>query len=67
MPHTRLPFPSIVAASSDDPLASAERVAESARSWGSRLVELGPIGHLNPAAGSGPWPRAQSLLRAAAG
>ncbi|MEU0932995.1 alpha/beta hydrolase [Embleya sp. NPDC005971] len=67
VPHTRLPFPRIVAASSDDPLASAERVAESARAWGSRLVELGPVGHLNPAAGFGPWPRAQSLLRAAAG
>lgn len=64
VPRTPLPFPSIVAAGSDDPLASPGRVAELAREWGSRLVELGPVGHLNPASGHGPWPRAEELVAA---
>jgi hypothetical protein len=29
-----------------------------AKDWGSRLVDLGEIGHLNPAAGFGAWPMA---------
>ncbi|MFF4684996.1 alpha/beta hydrolase [Streptomyces sp. NPDC001307] len=34
-----------------------------ARSWGSRLVELGAVGHLNPASGYGEWPLAEELIR----
>ncbi|WP_327360247.1 RBBP9/YdeN family alpha/beta hydrolase [Streptomyces sp. NBC_01296] len=64
VPRKPLPFPSIVAASSDDPLGSLGRVAELAREWGSRLVELGPVGHLNPASGHGPWPQAEVLVEA---
>jgi predicted alpha/beta hydrolase family esterase len=62
-PRTRLPFPSIVAASRNDPLGSIDRVEALARAWGSRLVEVGDVGHLNPAAGYGEWPRAVELLR----
>jgi predicted alpha/beta hydrolase family esterase len=62
MPREPLPFPTIVAASSNDPLASAARVAELANDWGAKLVAVGPVGHLNPAAGFGPWPRARPLL-----
>ena len=64
VPRAPLPFPSIVAASSNDPLGTVERVAELARNWGGRLVELGEVGHLNPASGHGPWPRAEELLSA---
>jgi hypothetical protein len=63
VPRKPLPFPSIVAASSNDPLGTVERVAELARDWGGRLVALGEVGHLNPASGYGPWPRAEELLR----
>ncbi|MBW0274006.1 alpha/beta hydrolase [Nocardia sp. MH4] len=62
VPRRRLPFPTIVAASSTDPLATSRRVAGMAEAWGSSLVDLGDVGHLNPAAGYGPWPRAQELL-----
>ena len=63
VPRTRLPFPSIVAASTNDPLASFERTAQYARDWGSELVDIGAVGHLNPAAGFGEWPQAEELIR----
>lgn len=62
VPRLPLPFASIVAASRNDPLARFERVAELAEAWGSRLVDLGEVGHLNPASGYGEWPRADELI-----
>ncbi|MBO8190495.1 alpha/beta fold hydrolase [Streptomyces oryzae] len=63
VPRTPLAFPSIVAASTNDPLAAFHRVADLARDWGSRLEELGPVGHLNPASGYGEWHQAQEFVR----
>lgn len=62
VPRVALPFPSIVAASRNDPLASFDRVAAMASQWGSRVVDLGAVGHLNPASGYGEWPRAYELI-----
>lgn len=62
VPRKPLPFPSVVAASRDDPLARFERVAELAGDWGSRLIDLGFVGHLNPASGYGRWGRAGPLI-----
>ncbi|HVW50187.1 MAG TPA: alpha/beta hydrolase [Trinickia sp.] len=64
IPRERLPFPSIVAGSANDPLAALDRVEAFAHSWGSRLVNVGAVGHLNPAAGYGEWPQAQALIGA---
>lgn len=61
-PRQRLPFASIVAASRDDPLAAYARVAALAADWGSELVDLGHVGHLNPASGYGPWTRADEFI-----
>lgn len=63
IPRTRLPFPTIVASSNNDPLCSAPRAATLANDWGSLLFELGDVGHLNPAAGYGPWPIAEALIQ----
>ena len=63
VPLAPLPFPSIVAASSDDPYLGPERAAHFARCWGSRLVDLGAAGHINTDAGFGPWPQGLELLR----
>lgn len=63
IPRTKLPFPSIVAASTNDPLAAFERSAQYARDWGSELVNIGAVGHLNPASGFGEWSRAEELIR----
>lgn len=63
IPRTKLPFPSIVAASTNDPLGNFERVSQMAADWGSRLVNVGEVGHLNPAAGFGEWAQAEELIR----
>ncbi|ALG84987.1 RBBP9/YdeN family alpha/beta hydrolase [Gordonia phthalatica] len=62
LPMSPLPWPSIVVSSTDDPLADADVVAGYAEAWGSKLVDAGAVGHLNPAAGYGPWPKAVELL-----
>jgi len=63
VPRRPLPFPSIVAASRNDPLGRIERVQQLARDWGSRFVDLGEVGHLNPASGFGEWPQAAVFIR----
>jgi len=63
VPRQPLPFPSIVAASRNDPLGKIDRVAALAQAWGSRLVDLGEVGHLNPASGFGEWPQAAEFIR----
>jgi predicted alpha/beta hydrolase family esterase len=62
IPRARLPFPTLVAASTNDPLAQFSRVEQMAKDWGSRLVDVGAVGHLNPAAGFGEWPLAEALV-----
>lgn len=62
LPRQRLPFRSIVAASSNDHLATLDAVRALAADWGSELVELGAVGHMNPASGFGPWPQAAALI-----
>jgi hypothetical protein len=62
VPRQPLPFPSIVAASRNDPLGRIERVAELARAWDSRFLDIGEAGHLNPASGFGEWPEAVGLI-----
>jgi predicted alpha/beta hydrolase family esterase len=62
IPMGPLPFPSIVATSSNDDLSDPARVLGFAHAWGSRVHNLGPVGHLNPASGYGDWPEAESLV-----
>ncbi|MDM0023663.1 RBBP9/YdeN family alpha/beta hydrolase [Variovorax saccharolyticus] len=62
VPREPLPFPSIVAASRNDPLAAFDSVAQLAQGWDSRLVDLGEVGHLNPASGFGEWRRAEQFV-----
>ena len=62
MRRTRLPFPSIVVASTDDPYVTLERAEDFARAWGSELVNIGPAGHVNSASGLGNWPIGFALL-----
>jgi predicted alpha/beta hydrolase family esterase len=67
IPQAPLPFPSIVAASTDDELGPVDGVRALADAWGSRFVDVGPVGHLNPASGYGEWAGAEGLLDLLAG
>lgn len=62
MPRARLPFASIVVASSDDPYVTMDRAQQFAEAWGSRVVNIGPAGHINGASGYGPWPEGEAML-----
>jgi predicted alpha/beta hydrolase family esterase len=52
----RLPFPSRVVVSSNDPYCTPDRAAEMARQWGSTATLIGPCGHLDGASDLGDWP-----------
>ncbi len=62
MPLWRLPFPSIVVASSNDEYVALDRAEQFARAWGSRFVNAGALGHINSASGLGDWPMGRALL-----
>jgi uncharacterized protein len=61
-PLTPLPFPSLTIASSDDPWIGVPRARALANGWGSHLVEVGALGHINAASGIGDWSEGQALL-----
>ncbi|ATU44974.1 alpha/beta hydrolase [Acinetobacter junii] len=63
LPNQTLPFKSIVAASTNDALSNYEAVEQMAKCWGSELINLGAVGHLNPASGFGPWHLSEDLIR----
>ncbi|HRN75526.1 alpha/beta fold hydrolase [Ottowia sp.] len=63
----RLPFRSIVVASSADPFGSLESASRLAADWGSDFVNLGARGHLNAESGLGDWPEGLALLRSLTG
>jgi uncharacterized protein len=56
IPTSRLPFPSTVIASTEDPYISFDRVTSLAKGWGSDVVSLGARGHISVGDGFGPWP-----------
>jgi predicted alpha/beta hydrolase family esterase len=62
MPSQKLPFRSLVVASSDDPFATMERAELFAACWGSRLIKIQNAGHINTASGHGPWPEGETWL-----
>ena len=62
MPLQRLPFPCVVVASRNDPYVSFERARQFALAWGSRLVDVGDLGHINSQSGLGDWPFGFALL-----
>jgi predicted alpha/beta hydrolase family esterase len=62
MPNARLPFPSIVVASSNDEYVTLDRARTFAEAWGSSFVNIGKAGHINSASGLGDWPRGRELL-----
>jgi uncharacterized protein len=62
LPLDRLPFPSLLVASSDDPYLRLERARDLAQAWASGLVVLDGAGHINIDSGFGRWPQGELLL-----
>lgn len=54
-PLETLPFPSLVVGSLDDPYMDANDLKRHADAWGSDLVNLGSVGHINIESGFGRW------------
>ena len=63
MPKERLPFPTVVAVSHDDPYMPFEKADELARAWGSEIHDMGRAGHINVASGFGRWVGGYALAR----
>jgi predicted alpha/beta hydrolase family esterase len=63
----RLPFASLVVASTDDPYCALERAERMAAGWGAEIVEIGARGHINGESGLGDWPEGLALLRGLTG
>ncbi len=55
-PRDPLPFPSMVIASQNDEFSSFEQAEDIAGAWGSMFIDAGERGHIDDAAGHGPWP-----------
>jgi uncharacterized protein len=62
MPLRKLPFRSIVVASTNDPYVTVDRAEFFARSWESRLITIANAGHINSASGYGLWPEGEAWL-----
>lgn len=63
-PMNKIPVPTLMVVSEDDPFASVERSCFFASALGSELINLGNRGHINSAAGLGDWPEGESYLQA---
>ncbi len=61
--RARLPFPSLVVISSDDPYCDPLRAQQFARDWGAEIFDAGPRGHLNGESGLGDWLQGRALLQ----
>ena len=62
VPSQRLPYRSLLVASSNDPYCPVRLAGAYARAWGSEFVRLEDAGHINVAAGFGEWPFGLQLL-----
>jgi serine hydrolase len=62
VPLKRLPFPSLVVASTNDPFGSVTHARLCASAWGGEFIEVASAGHINAASGHGEWPAGFTLL-----
>ncbi|HVW50271.1 MAG TPA: alpha/beta hydrolase [Trinickia sp.] len=63
LPAQRLPFPTTIVSSSNDPYGSVEHARGCAAAWGGELVEVGAKGHLNADSNLGNWDEGFQLLK----
>lgn len=63
VPYAKLPYRSIVVASSNDPYCPVRLAGAYARAWGSEFVRMQNAGHINVDSGHGDWPLGLALLQ----
>jgi predicted alpha/beta hydrolase family esterase len=63
VPYARLPYRSVVVASSNDPFCPVRLAGAYARAWGSEFVRMQNAGHINVDSGHGDWPLGLALLQ----
>lgn len=56
MVRRRLPFPSTLLFSEDDPFCAPMQAVKMAADWGASAVGVGAVGHVNSDSGLGDWP-----------
>lgn len=61
--RTRLPFPSIVVHSTNDPFDPARNAPALAAHWGATVHSVGAAGHINGESGLGDWPAGLNWLQ----
>ena len=57
-------FPSVIISSADDPFGCEAFTRSMAAAWGSAVIVVGRLGHINTESGHGPWPLGMMLLSA---
>lgn len=67
VPFQKLPYRSVLVASSNDPYCPVRLAGAYARAWGSEFVRLPEAGHINIDSGHGEWPLGVALLQSLAG
>ena len=63
VPMTRLPFPTTLVCSENDPYGSVAHMQACASAWGSRFVAVGALGHINASSDLGMWTHGKQLLQ----
>jgi predicted alpha/beta hydrolase family esterase len=63
VPYAKLPYRSIVVASSNDPYCPVRLAGAYSRAWGSEFVRMQNAGHINIESGHGDWPLGLALLQ----
>ncbi len=61
-PKVKLPFPTILVGSENDPYCSFSHAQKLARRWDARFVNAGHFGHINAESKIGNWPYGLYLL-----
>jgi predicted alpha/beta hydrolase family esterase len=67
VPFQKLPYRSVLVASSNDPCCPVRLAGAYARAWGSEFVRLQDAGHIHLESGFGEWPLGLALLQSLLG
>ena len=62
VPLQKLPFSTVVFASSNDPFCGIDQAERFASSWGATCIDIGERGHINADSDLGDWPEGHAEL-----